>query len=220
MNKEIQNLTLNSTSAEIISILGDPLLEKVEGDVKLMVYTSKLSTKADVLYFIDDRLILKSMSTDAVAGKNLEASLGEPEQVYSLLADERGTAAEQWLGYWQTKGIALVSDSKLRGGVIERVLNFDPMPFEQLSKIWGGAKFVKASEQVVGALSATESAVREPAVADSASMSDWQVPIFAAIAFTLLLIVLVVLLRVKKKNMSPPPESLPTPPVAPPVSQI
>lgn len=201
MNEAIKNLNFNLTAEEAIKILGAPLHSTNKNDIKILVYSSLTDKKADVLYFVDDRLKVKSLSN--FSQQELLTGLGDKQvELYFLQADDRGTANDQWLRFYANDGLATISESKLSEGLVQRIVYFESMDIAQFTKIWGGAKFIKREEEPVTEISnvgvseekATESlifGIKEPTI------------LIVGISTTLVLILLVVIFvvfRLNKKN--------------------
>lgn len=217
MNQKLKSLPFNLTSQEVLAQLDPPLIDKDENGIRLLVFGSKVASKADVLYFKEDFLKVKSLSVDTGLDVELVDSLGLPTANYLLLADERGTANEQWLNFWETQGVALISDSKIGNSQAERIIYFDPMPFEEFSQIWGGAKFVKSNEQVVVELTKTESPNEATSDKNLSNLSNnfFIIPILAL--FFLFVIFSLIILFLKKNKK---PNSQAQQPISPPQDNL
>lgn len=220
MNEAIKNLNFNLTSEEAKTVLGNPLLSTVKNDVVILVYSSLSDRKSDVLYFVDDQLKVKSLSNPS--GQQLLVDSGEKQnELYFLQADNRGTANDQWLKFYGDKGIAIVTESKLDDVPPERVIYFEPMDIAQLTKIWGGSKFIKRAEQpstkaesnVISesqVLAGTESNAKEPYILIG-GLSVLSLLVLAVLIF------IVFHLKRRKQKVLNSAQGSPTPP--PPVNQ-
>jgi hypothetical protein len=187
----------------VISLLGTPLSKNDKGEVTILVYTSLVSENADVLYFVNDALKLKSLSVKKDGILNTDLEYKDPDSTYVLLADNRGTANEQWLSFWQDEGFAYIADKRLPGFRVDRVLYFEPMDFRQFSQVWGGSKFIKGSEKPITEITNLE----VQTVQKTEELSGKEIfsnPFFLFLPiFLLLLVVLLIgffIIRKKKKS--------------------
>ncbi len=220
MNEAIKNLNFNLTSEEAKTVLGNPLLSTVKNDVVILVYSSLSDRKSDVLYFVDDQLKVKSLSNPS--GQQLLVDSGEKQnELYFLQADNRGTANDQWLKFYGDKGIAIVTESKLDDVPPERVIYFEPMDIAQLTKIWGGSKFIKRAEQPSTKAESNVTSESQVLAGSESSTKEPYVLIGGLLVLSLLVlavfIFIVFRLRRKKQKVLTSAQSLPTPP--PPVNQ-
>jgi hypothetical protein len=205
MNQKIKDIPFNTSSEEVISLLGAPLSNSQKGEINLLVYSSLVGNKADVLYFVDDNLKLKSLdvSQDNLINSNLE--LINPDSSYLMMADNRGTANEQWLSFWEDEGFAYIAVDRLPGVKVDRVLYFEKMNFNQFSNIWGGSKFIKSSETPIREV--TDLKVQQTETIQDKSSSTNNIFLFGILSGFVLLVIIIFfiipIIKMRKKKKRP-----------------
>lgn len=139
--------SLDTPYQEIIAKLGNPVEEKVDGDMRLLLYNSPSMTLADIYYVQGDKLVAQSFSSyenPKLIGTYI-SDYGTPKQ--SIQKFSQGTPDSLFVvvHIWPEEGRAVTTTGQDMMHVI-REDQFAPTTLEQYLATWG--KQLVGHEQV------------------------------------------------------------------------
>lgn len=129
---------LGATYSEILQALGQPVEEKSDGEIRVLLYNASSMTLADLYYVQNDRLVVVSTSSYATP-KEMNAfvhEFGRPE--FSVRKYRTGIPDSLYVvvHVWPEKGRAVTTTGTAQSSVI-REDTFAPTTLEEYLMTWG-----------------------------------------------------------------------------------
>ena len=135
----IINTPLNISHTAVIATLGQPYQQVDNQDTLVLQYNSSALSQAHLLYFQDDKLILKSLyiSPESKTLADYINQSGQPERSIFKAAPDTHDSFRLVTHIWPGRGIAVTSAGWETDAPVMRVDEFSPTTLNQYLQTWG-----------------------------------------------------------------------------------